>query len=109
MTDAQPRPKRFSPTAQCPHCKSWKTRSVALYAAKGLRTHKCIKCDSPFRTAMAEVASRAVAPKRNKVKELAAKAGISRNAMSKRLRAGWSPDEAVSIPLGTRRKPVSDE
>lgn len=108
MTDAQPRPKRFSPTAQCPHCKSWKTRSIALYAAKGLRTHKCLKCEAQFRTAMAEVGSRAVPQRRNKVKELAAQAGISRNAMSKRLRAGWSVDEAVSIPLGYRRKPASD-
>ncbi len=105
MQDDRPaRPKQFSPTAQCVKCKSWKTRSVSLYAAKGIRSHKCLKCKAEFKTAMAELASVAVPVSRNRVKALAAKAGISTNAMSKRLRAGWSEAEAVSTPAGARRK-----
>lgn len=116
MQDDRPaRPKWFSPTAQCSHCKSWKTRIISLYAAKRIRTHQCLACERTFKTAMAEHKAKSVStPLRppvpwSRVQDLAKKAGMSANAMGNRLRNGWTEEEAVSIPLGVRRKPVIGE
>jgi protein-arginine kinase activator protein McsA len=40
----------FSPTAQCPHCKSYETSVRYIYVVGDTRTHRCKSCDKSFKT-----------------------------------------------------------
>lgn len=47
--------QKFSPTAMCPECKSYRTTILYTYPDKRQRRHKCLLCDHKFSTQKADV------------------------------------------------------
>lgn len=48
LLPAQTKPQVFSPTACCPGCSSWKTKTVSVHTVK--RYHICLDCKRSFTT-----------------------------------------------------------
>lgn len=44
----------FEPTAQCPRCNSFNTKTLYTTPEKGLRSHQCESCDEKFKTKSAK-------------------------------------------------------
>ena len=47
----------FSPTAECPKCKTYDTVTVVVYRKVGRRQHLCRQCSAKFYTAMEDIES----------------------------------------------------
>lgn len=107
----------FSPTAQCPKCSSYKTKTASTDREAGIRRHFCKICKAKFKTAIEdlETVTRPRAPRKNlkqithdgrsmTIAEWAAVTGISAAIISSRLCLGWDVARALTVKPIRRKK-----